>query len=309
MDIARQLEDQGKWLEAYSRYSYLATLDKTNSELDKHADELLRRATLVAMYVQDPNQDAVTWQERRRGINFQMIRKGLKVLKSDYVVKPNFKEMIDKALQYCLLIAKTQKLSDTFDQLNDPQTLSDFRDEITAFEPTTGKQIWTCKGLGPQILSTPIIGEGMLVALAGIRSTTLAVRLGGSGDVTDTHTAWTIPDADERLGTGVIHDGHLYANKINGIMQCIDLESGDTVWQKRLAGTGRDTESWSSLFLSDGKIYAMNKSADVFVIEASPEYKLLATNSIGGERTNSTVVGSQGNLFIRTHDALWCIGE
>ncbi|MCH9022181.1 MAG: S41 family peptidase [Planctomycetes bacterium] len=132
MDIARQLEDQGKWLEAYSRYSYLATLDKTNSELDKHADELLRRATLVAMYVQDPNQDAVTWQERRRGINFQMIRKGLKVLKKDYVINPNFKEMIDKALQYCLLIAKTQKLSDTFDQLNDPQKINHFRDEITA---------------------------------------------------------------------------------------------------------------------------------------------------------------------------------
>jgi len=203
---------------------------------------------------------------------------------------------------------------DMFGTWSTPMIVADqaifcFRDEITAFEPTTGKQIWTCKGLGPQILSTPIIGEGMLVALAGIRSTTLAVRLGGSGDVTDTHTAWTIPDADERLGTGVIHDGYLYANKINGIMQCIDLESGDVVWQKRLAGTGRDTESWSSLFLSDGKIYAMNKSADVFVIEASPEYKLLATNSIGGERTNSTVVGSQGNLFIRTHDALWCIGE
>ncbi len=65
---------------------------------------------------------------------------------------------------------------------------------------------------------------------------------------------------------------------------------------------------WSSIFLADGKIYAMNQSADVFVIEASPEYKLVATNSLG-EVSNSTVVGSQGNLFVRTHEALWCIGE
>ncbi len=50
------------------------------------------------------------------------------------------------------------------------------------------------------------------------------------------------------------------------------------------------------------------QSADVFVIEASPQYQLIATNSLG-EHTNSTVVGSQGNLFIRTHEALWCIGE
>ncbi len=191
----------------------------------------------------------------------------------------------------------------------DDQVIFCFRDEITAFEPTTGKQLWTCKGLGPQILSTPIIGEGMLVALAGIRSNTLAVRLGGSGDVTETHTAWTKPDADERLGTGVIQGGYLYANKMNGIVECIELQSGDVVWQKRLSGPGADKESWSSLFLADGKIYVMNKSADVFVIEASPEYKLLATNTLGDELTNSTVVGSQGNLFIRTHDALWCIGN
>ncbi len=183
-----------------------------------------------------------------------------------------------------------------------------FRGEITAFEPESGKQIWTCKGLGPQRKASPVAGEGIVVALGGMDSATLAVRLGGKGDVSGSHLAWSNPRARSRLGTGVIHRGHLYAIQRNGIVECIKLETGEVVWKKRHNGSGGEGDTWSSLFLAGEKIYAINQSADVFVIEAAPEYKLIATNSLG-EYTNSTVVGSQGDLFIRTHAALWCIGE
>ena len=59
---------------------------------------------------------------------------------------------------------------------------------------------------------------------------------------------------------------------------------------------------------ADGKLYAINQGADVFVLTASPDYALLATNSLG-EHTNATVVGSQGSLFVRTDSALWCLAN
>lgn len=183
-----------------------------------------------------------------------------------------------------------------------------FRDEITAFEPTTGEQIWTYKGIGPMMKATPVAGEGILVALGGIESGSLGLRLGDKGLLTDSHLAWKKPRAGGRIGAGVIQDGHLYANKENGIVECLDLESGEVVWQQRLGGTDGRSEIWSSLILTDGKIYVINQKADVFVLAASPEYQLIATNSLA-EMTNSSVVGSQGDLFIRTHEALWCIGS
>ncbi len=121
------------------------------------------------------------------------------------------------------------------------------------------------------------------------------------------HVVWSEPRGQERIGTGVIHGGHVFINTIHGVVECVELESGKAVWRKRLAGSSGKADTWSSLFLADRKIYALNQSADVFVFEASPQYKLIATNSLG-EHTNSTVVGSQGNIFIRTHEALWCIG-
>ena len=80
------------------------------------------------------------------------------------------------------------------------------------------------------------------------------------------------------------------------------------MWEKRHRGRANTGDTWSSLFLAAGRIYGINQSAEVFVLAASPDYKLLATNSLR-EYTNSTVVGSQGDLFIRTHAALWCIGD
>ena len=184
-----------------------------------------------------------------------------------------------------------------------PAVVFCMRNAVKAYEAKTGKEIWACYGLGPQMKSTPVAGEGVIVAFGGKDSATLAIRLGGKGDVTGSHVLWKIDQAKSRLGAGVIHDGYVYANRSNGVMDCIELQSGRVAWEERVSGA-----TWSSLFLAGGKIYALDQSGDTYVLAASPEYQQLAKNSLG-EHTNSTVVGSQGNLLIRTHDALWCIGK
>ena len=183
-----------------------------------------------------------------------------------------------------------------------------FRDEVAALDPTTGVLLWKCRGLGPQMKSSPFAGDGAVVALGGKDSSTLAVKLGGSGDITESHVLWSYPRAKSRLGAGVIHDGHIYANQRSGLIECIELDSGKPVWRQRHSGSGSTSNTWSSLLLAGGRIYAVNQSADVFVVRASPEYELIATNSLG-EYTNSTIVGAHGRLYLRTHESLWCIGE
>ena len=189
----------------------------------------------------------------------------------------------------------------------DDQVIFCVRGSVLALDAATGNQLWICRGLGPQMKSSPIVGDGVVVAFGGKDSSSLAVRLGGSGDVSESHLLWRKEVAKSRLGTGVIRDGYVYTNRSNGIIECMELETGTVMWEERLRGTSTNGATWSSLFLASGKIFAINQASDVFVVNASPTYKRLATNSLG-EHTNSTVAGSQGNLFIRTHDALWCLG-
>ncbi|MCG8584363.1 MAG: PQQ-binding-like beta-propeller repeat protein, partial [Pirellulales bacterium] len=180
---------------------------------------------------------------------------------------------------------------------------------VSAFDPATGKKLWTCGGLGPLTYGSPTWGEGILIAMGGYHSASLAVRPGGSGDVTKTHRVWHRPKSSLRLGTGIIHDGHWYVSDMKSVVECIELKSGKSIWKKRLSGSGGSGDVWGSITMSgDGLLYMLNQSGDTFVLRASPEFEQIAKNSLG-ETSNSSVTISNGDLFLRTHNALWCIGR
>ena len=110
------------------------------------------------------------------------------------------------------------------------------------------------------------------------------------------------------FGSAVIHDGHIYSITDNGIAECVELKTGKTVWEERLPATGSQGGSWSSIALAGDRLYVPNQAGDNFVIRAMPKFELLATNSLK-EPMNSSIAVSDGDLFIRTQQALWCVGN
>jgi len=177
-------------------------------------------------------------------------------------------------------------------------------EQVVALDPPTGKTLWTCDGLGSLVYTSPMWGEGILVALGGYHRACLAVKPGGSGDVTESHRLWHQPKSKLRLGSGVIHKGHFYVNDMNGILSCFDVKTGQAVWEQRLGG-----DTWSSVILSaDERLYMLNQEGTTFVVKASPKYELLATNRLD-EMTNSSTVIADGEILVRTHEHLWCIAK
>ena len=95
-----------------------------------------------------------------------------------------------------------------------------------------------------------------------------------------------------------------------GVIQCIELDTGKTLWQERMKTPGGGAGTWSSLVRSGDRIYAVTQASDVVVFRASPEkYEQLAVNSLGDGMTNSSLAISDGQIFLRTHKHLWCIGK
>ena len=179
---------------------------------------------------------------------------------------------------------------------------------VAAYDPRIGKELWTCRGLNPLVYTSQLYADGMVVAMGGFMGMALAVKAGGSGDVSETHRLWHHPKTKQRIGSGVIDDGHVYIVNDPGVAECYELKTGKLIWEERLAGQGPDNSSWSSMVLADGRLYSINHSGDAFVLKASPKFELLATNSLG-EPENASLAFSDGNIFIRTHQALWCIAE
>src|SRR2546423_2827117 len=58
-------------------------------------------------------------------------------------------------------------------------------ERVAAYNPKTGSELWTCRGLNPLVYASPLYAEGVVVAMGGFNGSSLALRPGGSGDVTE----------------------------------------------------------------------------------------------------------------------------
>jgi outer membrane protein assembly factor BamB len=180
--------------------------------------------------------------------------------------------------------------------------------EVKAFDPKTGKERWSCGGLGDLVYASPVCSpDGIVVAFSGYGGPALAVRAGGKGDVTSTHRLWhQAKKNDQRVGSPVIVGEHAYLLNATGTAQCFEIKTGKDIWDRQRVGG----QSWSSLVEAGGRFYVGSHGGEVYVLEASPTFRLLATNALGAqEKILSSLAVSDGELFLRTYRHLWCIGK
>ncbi len=176
---------------------------------------------------------------------------------------------------------------------------------LKGIDPATGSELWKCQGLNSYVYTSPLVADGVAVDMSGYGGSALAVKLGGSGDITKDRL-WLHPKpATQRVGSGVIVGGHIYMVDENAVQHCYDLKTGEDLWkdEPRLKGL-----TWGSMVHADGRIYLLMRNGETIVLAANPKFEILATHSLGpGETTNSSVAISNGEIFIRTHRHLWCI--
>jgi outer membrane protein assembly factor BamB len=177
---------------------------------------------------------------------------------------------------------------------------------LKGYDPKTGKELWYCQGVNSFVYASPLYGNGIAVQMAGFNGSAVAVKLGGTGDITKDRL-WMHPKNSQRVGSGAIVGDHVYILEENGVPHCYELATGKEVWQiEKRPGS---SNSWSSMVVADGRLYVLTQNSDTHVFAASPKYELLATNRLTGEQNNSSIAVSNGELFIRTHKTLWCISE
>lgn len=178
---------------------------------------------------------------------------------------------------------------------------------LKGLDPGSGSEIWSCDGLNKYVYTTPLVGNGVAVAMSGYMGAALAVKLGGTKDIT-ADRLWHHPKNIQRVGSGMIVGNHVYIVEETGIPHCYDLTTGEEVWQieKRPEAGG----TWGSMVHAEGRLYVVTKNAQTLVLKADPKYELLGTNSLGpGESSNSSLAISNGDVFLRTFKHLWCLAE
>lgn len=187
---------------------------------------------------------------------------------------------------------------------------------LESVDPKTGQELWTAEGMMELNYNTPLYSaeHKIAVGMSGFQKAALAVKVTGAAKYGKNDWLWHHPRNDQRVGSGVIVGDHFYIyEEAGGAIpnpigpKCFELKTGNEVWQldKKFAG-----RNWGSMVHADGRLYVMTMDGTTHVFKASPKFEVLATNRLGkGETTNSSPAISDGEIFLRTNQHLWCISE
>ncbi len=201
-----------------------------------------------------------------------------------------------------------------------PQLIVTSTAGITGYNPADGKEIWNYRWsftkMPLRTVASSIVADGHVIASSGdgsLERNQVAIRLGGSGDVTKTHFAWEtrVTEQSPYVPCLLASGPYLFSMNDFGVAACHLAKTGEKLWShafiERRPG---DRKAWvsASPVLIDGKIYAIDLEGKVYVFEAGPKFKLLATNNVGESVTATPAVGD-GRLFIRGDEHLFCIGK
>jgi outer membrane protein assembly factor BamB len=180
---------------------------------------------------------------------------------------------------------------------------------ITSYDPQNGgvnwNYAWTFTGMPLRTVASPLYADGMIFANSGDGGGarhTVAVKLAGKGDISK-NLVWEEKRSFPYVPTMLLSGEYLYAVNDRGVASCHVAATGETLWSERLGGGFT-----ASPVLIDGKVYAINEEGTVFVIAASPTFKLLARNSLG-EPVMATPAIADNRLFIRGANHLFCIAR
>jgi outer membrane protein assembly factor BamB len=181
-------------------------------------------------------------------------------------------------------------------------------DLVTGHDPATLKELWRADVLNPtnyamnRIIASPLFKNGIIYASSRVKPF-VALKPGGSGDVSESHKMWTYangPDVPTPVSDGEL----LFIVNDRGILYCLDARSGAEIWGPQRIQSAIYS---SSPVLADGKIYISNEEGTTTVIRAGREFELLAENKLE-EYTLSSPAISDGQIFLRTEKALYCVG-
>ena len=204
--------------------------------------------------------------------------------------------------------------------------------EIWGINLENGKLRWYCEALeSEQINASVVVHDDVIYAVAGRGGGSIAVRVGGRGDVTESHVVWTGREQG-RFASPVVHNGRMYV--ASNVISCIDTKTGRREFRQRLEGGsarqqdpegrgpgrrrgfggrfgGGGGSDYPSPVAADGKLYCLRGSGETFVLKLGDKLEELAVNRVteDSESFGGTPAISDGRLFLRSNKHLYCVAK
>ena len=190
-------------------------------------------------------------------------------------------------------------------------------DDLTSHDLETGDELFRWGTWNPQRIPhwrhvpSPIAGDGIVLVCAPKRDPIYAIKLGGSGKLSDNDVAWVSDDQRDLwsdVPTPAFYEGDFsILSDVRKKLSRVDPATGKIKWSVSTPGTDKYEASPT---VADGKVYVVNFVGDVVVFNAADGAKIhqVSMDEPSENPVRSAVVIAHGQLFVRTNAKLYCIG-
>ena len=189
-------------------------------------------------------------------------------------------------------------------------------DRIRSYD-LDGRLLWELSGMSSIVIPTPTAAHGLLYLESGYIGDffrpVYAVRPGAAGDISladgesaNEFVAWSLEQGGSYHPSPLIYGDHYYTLLDRGLMTCHDARTGAEVYGRRRIDVGQAFTA--SPWAYNGRIFALSEQGTTYVIEAGPEFRILAENPLD-EFTMATPAILDDSLIIRTAEAVYRIAE
>ncbi len=186
-------------------------------------------------------------------------------------------------------------------------------DHLTGHDAETGKLKWSYGGFNPEkkptwrTIASAIYDQGIFVVPYGRGKYTAAMKTGGSGNMTENEFLWQKTGIGSDVATPVASEGKVYILGFNSVLWCLDIFTGNELWQSTLPGDGG--VFYSSPTLAGDKLYICNDRGSVYVCEVSPTGITVLNHTSFDDNFVATPVLIRDRLLLRGTKSLYCIGK
>lgn len=166
---------------------------------------------------------------------------------------------------------------------------------VTGFDPVTGKELWAVECMSGDVAPSAAVNSTLAYAVTDY-AVLAAIRPGTGASVIWSDDMFT-PDVSSPVAT----DEYLFLATGYGDVICYDAMNGDTLWTRYLMD-----QFYASPLIADDKVWFLNRSGVMHVVKADSEFELLAESPLG-EAADCTPAFSEGHIYIRGRENLYCI--
>ena len=167
---------------------------------------------------------------------------------------------------------------------------------VAGYDPETGKEMWTVNCMMGEVGPSVGYANGVVYA-ANEYATMAAIKLGVTPEI-----IWEQQEYLPEVSSILAANGLAVVATSYGVIAAYDASTGEKYWEHE-APSG----FYASPVFADGNIYAIDMNGNLSVIKAGKEFELVSESKLG-EKAFGTPVFSNGKLYLRGVENLYCIG-